>query len=44
MGLFTRDTSRQQTEWGRTTLGHTWLAYVDAPITDPIVKESLREI
>ena len=44
MGLFTRDTSRQQTEWGSTALGNTWLAYIDAPISDPIIIEQAKTI
>ncbi len=44
MSFFTRNRTRQQTEWGTTALGHTWLAYVDAPITDPIVIEEAKAI
>ena len=44
MSFFTRNNARQQTQWGTTALGHTWLAYVDAPITDPIVIEEAKEI
>ena len=44
MSFFTRNNTRQQTEWGTTALGHTWLAYVDAPITDPIVIEEAKVI
>ena len=44
MSFFTRNNTRQQTDWGTTALGHTWLTYVDAPITDPVVIEEAKAI
>jgi len=44
MNFFARDNARQQSEWGKTALGHTWFVYIDAPITDPIIIEEGKAI
>jgi hypothetical protein len=44
MKFFARDKVRQQTEWGNTWDGKTWFAYIDAPITDPIIIEQAKTI
>jgi hypothetical protein len=44
MNFFAREKTRQQTEWGNTWDGKTWFAYIDAPITDPIIIEQAKTI
>ncbi len=44
MSFFIREKERQQTKWGSTALGNTWLAYIDAPISDPIIIEQAKTI
>ncbi len=44
MNFFTKDKTRQQTEWGTIGDRYTWFAYIDAPITDPILIEQAKTI
>ncbi len=44
MNFFTRDKTRQQTEWGKIGDQQTWFAYIDAPLTDPIIIEQAKTI
>ncbi len=44
MSLFALNPQRHQTEWGTALSGNTWLAYIDAPITDSQVIEDAKRI
>ncbi len=44
MNFFTKDKTRQQTEWGAIGDRYTWFAYIDAPITDSILIEQAKTI
>ncbi len=44
MNFFAKDKTRQQTEWGTIGDRHTWFAYIDASIADPILIEQAKTI